>query len=154
MKLLASLSVVAATLALSSPVFAQAATKNVVVTADLTSVCRFAATGDLTTTVAYTAFQGTAASNTGTAGVECTRRTTAPTFTFDSSVGVVAGLTYTLATTYAETSSGAEPDGTAGSTGAPRTGTVTVTATIPANQAGSGAGGQTAATAKVLTVTF
>jgi hypothetical protein len=154
MKIATSLTVLAAALALSSPVFAQSATKNVVVSANLTSVCRFAATGDLTTTVAYTAFQGTDATNTGTAGVECTRSTAAPTFTFDSSVGIVAGLTYTVASAYAETSAGTAPDGTAGSLGSPRTGTVTVTATIPAGQAGSGTGGIAAATAKVLTVAF
>lgn len=155
MKLLASLSVAVATLILSAPVFAQSATKNVVVGATLTSVCRFAASTDMTIALGtYTAFQGTPLSNTGTAAIECTRHTTTPSFTFDATVGLIKGLTFTVASSYAAGSAGAAPDGvTPTDLGTPRTGTVTVTANIPAGQAGDGASGAATAT-KLLTVTF
>ncbi|HWI82606.1 hypothetical protein [Ramlibacter sp.] len=155
MKLLTSLSIIAATVALSSPAFAQSASKNVVVSASLTSVCRFATSTDMTIALGtYTAFQGTALSNTGTAAIECTRHTTTPTFSWDATVGLIKGLTFTVASAYAAGSAGTAPDGvTATDLGTPRTGTVTVTANIPAGQAGDGASGAASAT-KVLTVTF
>lgn len=147
--------VAAASIAIASPTFAQSATKSVTVSANLTSVCRFANSTGLGITVGYTAFQTTDASNTGTAAVECTRSATTPTLSFDSTIGVVAGLTYTVASSYSQTAAGADPAGSSATDlGTPRTGTVTVTATIPAGQAGSGASGTTAAAAKVLTVTF
>lgn len=160
-KLLTSLSVLTAALALSAPVSAQSANKNVIVSANLTSVCRFVTSADLGMTVDYTAFQSTDGTKTGTADIECTRSGPAPSFAFDSGTaaatasasGTVAGLSFSVATAYAETAAGAAPS--AGTPlGTPRTGTVTVTATIPAGQAGSGSSAVTAATAKVLTVTF
>lgn len=158
MKLLTPLSVFVTTLALSSPVFAQQATKNVVVSAALTSVCRFTTSVDLTISLGtYVAFQSAAATNTGSANIECTRHTNTPTLTFDTTVGLISGLTYTVAAgAFTETAVGAAPNGTdAAAVGTPRTGTVTVTASIPAGQAGSGAGGATAVTGtKVLTVAF
>lgn len=146
----------AASIVIVSPTFAQSATKSVTVSANLTSVCRFVDSNALAITVAYTAFQTSDATNTGTAGVECTRSATAPTLTFDSTIGVVAGLTYTVASAYSQSSAGTDPAGAlATDLGTARSGTVTVTATIPAGQAGSGASGTTAAaTAKVLTVKF
>lgn len=153
MKLLTQLSIVIAAAALAAPVFAQSANKNVVVSANLTSVCRFTTSTDLAMTVAYTAFQTTDGTQTGTAGVECTRSGATPTLAFDSTSGLVAGLAFSVASSYAQVSAGAAPDGT-NPLGTPRTGTVTVTATIPAGQAGSGSSGVVAATAKVLTVTF
>lgn len=158
MKLLTSLSIATVILALSSSVFAQSATKNVVVSAALTSVCRFVTSADLTISLGtYVAFQTGAATNTGSADIECTRHTNTPTLTFDSTVGLINGLTYTVAAgAFAQTGVGGAPDGvTAGDLGSPRTGTVTVTASIPGGQAGSGPGGATAGTGtKVLTVAF
>lgn len=157
MKLLTSLSIAAATLALSSPIFAQSASKNVVVSATLTSVCRFTTSTDMTIGLGtYVAFQGTAATNTGSATIECTRHTNTPSLTFDSTVGLINGLTYTVAAgAFSETDPGAAPNGTnPAALGTPRTGTVTVTASIPAGQAGSGAGGTSGTGTKLLTVAF
>lgn len=157
MKFLTALFVAASTLLASSPILAQSASKNVVVSATLTSVCRFTTSTDMTIALGtYTAFQGTALSNTGTANIECTRHTNTPTLSFDGTVGLINGLTFTVAAgAFTQVGLGAAPDGvTAGDLGSPRTGTVTVTASIPAGQAGSGAGGTSATGTKVLTVAF
>lgn len=157
MKLLTTLWITVATLAVTSPVLAQSTTKNVLVGATLTSVCRFTTSTDLTIALGtYTAFRATDLSSTGTADIECTRHSNTPTLTFDSTVGVINGLTYTVsAGGFVETGTGTPPDGvTATSLGTPRTGTVTVTASIPAGQAGSGAGGAAATGTKILTVAF
>lgn len=157
MKLLTTLWIAVATFAVASPALAQSATKNVVVGATLTSVCRFTTSTDMTIALGtYTAFQTTALSSTGAADIECTRHSNTPTLTFDTTVGVINGLTYTVsAGEFVETGAGTAPDGvTAGSLGTPRTGTVTVTASIPAGQAGSGASGVAATGTKVLTVAF
>lgn len=155
MKFLATLSLTFAALAFSSPVLAQSATKNVAVSATLTSLCRFTTSTDMTIALGtYVAFRGSDLSNTGTANIECTRGGSAPTLSFDSTVGLINGLTYTVAAgAFVEDQAGTAPDGTAASLGTPRTGTVTVTANIPAGQAGSGAGGAASDT-KVLTVAF
>lgn len=151
MKLATSLSVLTAAVALSSPVLAQSANKNIVVGATLTSVCRFTTSADLALPVTYVAFQSTDATKTGTASIECTRDGAAPTLSFDATSGTVAGLAFSLAQSYAQTSAGSAPDAT-NTLGLPRTGTVTVTATVPAGQAGSSTA--SASQTQVLTVTF
>lgn len=157
MKFLATLSVAFATLAFSSPVLAQSTSKNVAVSATLTSVCRFTTSADLTIALGtYAAFQSGALSNTGSANIECTRHSNTPTLSFDSTVGLINGLTYTVAAgAFVEVEAGAAPNGTDPTAlGTPRTGTVTVTASIPGGQAGSGAGGAPATGTKILTVAF
>lgn len=155
MKFLTGLSVAFATLALSSPILAQSASKNVVVSATLTSVCRFTTSTDLAIPLGtYTAFQTGELTDSASADIECTRHTTTPGFAFDTTVGLIKGLTFTVASSYAAGAAGAAPDGsTAGDLGTPRTGTVTVTASIPGGQAGDGLSGAASAT-KVLTVSF
>lgn len=158
MRFLTSLSILAATMAVSFPAFAQSATKNVVVSATLTSVCRFTSSLDLPIALGtYVAFRTTALTKSATADIECTRHTNTPTLTFDSEVGIINGLTYTVSVGpgFVEALPGNAPDGSAGSVGTPRTGSVTVTASIPPLQAGSGAGGlATEPVPKVLTVAF
>lgn len=138
-------------------VFAQSANKTVNVTATLTSLCRFttAGAGAATLTANYTAFTATAVAPSTTAAVECTRGTvTAPTFTWTGgTIGVVGGLVFQLSTVYTAGTAGTAPGGTLiTDVGTPRTGSVAITATFPAGQAGTS--GAVTPVAKTLTVTF
>ena len=154
MKTLRSLSILVAALALSSPVLAQSATKNVEVNATLTSVCLFDTATAIALTAAYTAFSGTAVEPTDTVNVQCTRGTSTPAIVFaGGTVGTVGGLVYELSAAYTGTTAGTAPAGSLISdVGTPRTGSFVVKASFPAGQAGTN--GINTAVVKQMTLTY
>ena len=147
--LLTSLAAAALSLAsLSASAAAVGATVsgNFTVSVTLAGVCKVTTDNPTVDFGTYTAF-GAAKTvvATGPIIVSCTRGLTAPVLTFDApgaSVGLLAGLNYTLGGTAgagavtAVTVAGAAADGTAGS-GAATTHSYTITGNMPAGQAGA-----------------
>ncbi|MBA2965315.1 MULTISPECIES: spore coat protein U domain-containing protein [Ramlibacter] len=141
------------------------ATKNLTLSATLSSQCRVAAASSGAINVAfgtYAAFSPSAVTASAvTINFECTRNLGAtPSFGWDalggatSGEGVLAGLRYALTATNGTRTNGAAPVlGTAGDIGTPDTYPVTVNASMPAGQAGTGPSGAASAT-RTLTVTF
>ena len=148
--LLTSLAAAALSLAsLSASAAAVGATVsgNYTVSVILSPLCKVTTNNPTVNFGTYTAFQTNAAAGvaTGPIIVSCTRGLAAPVLAFDTpgaSVGLLAGLNYTLGGTAgagavtAVTVAGAAADGTAGS-GAATTHSYTITGNMPAGQAGA-----------------
>lgn len=158
MKLLTSLSIAAATLALSVPVFSQSASKNVNVNATLTDACVFNDATVVTLNANYAAFGPEVNVPSSPIGVQCTRGTTPPKVSFDGAaagpaVGTVGGLAFEVTAAFTPGLNGSPPTGTdINDLGSAKTGSFVVNARFPAGQAGT-TGTNTAVT-KVMTLTF
>jgi hypothetical protein len=123
-------------------------TNNFTVAVNLTSQCRALASGTLTSDFGtYTAFGAAASAPAISVNFECTRGFAPTSVAFDTvgadstaaGVGVIAGLQYTLTA-----AAGAVVAGTAASSTTIGTGDTrpySITGTMPAGQAGTGAGG-------------
>jgi hypothetical protein len=169
------LSLIAAAVVLaSSGAFAGTATDQFDVSIDFTGGCSVqTAVADFTFT--YVAF-GAAQSTTQSTVFKCSRGLT-PTFSFDNpgaaqtgatnvalatavtGEGVIAGVRYTLSGATSRSTTGtaaaAGANGTAGTNGSADEYTVAITAAIPGNQAGTGAGGAGALTqTRTLTISY
>lgn len=155
-----TLAVVAAFAALAPSASAQAVSGTVTTQVNLTSQCRWqGGTAPVGVTVdfgTYVAFQTTANPGSTPAVVfECTRGFgTTPTIAWDgaTSGGVVAGLNYTLTVSAPARVGGSAA--TAASIGTADAVTYTLGGTMPANQAGAGAGGTVQTATRTLTVSF
>jgi hypothetical protein len=167
------LSLIAAAIALaSSSAFAATTTDSFDVTVNFTGACAVkTAASDMSFN--YTSFGAAQSTSTSTV-FECSRGLT-PTFQFDdtgaaqtgsaaaalgtaiSGEGVISGVRYTLAGTTAKTTTGtaasAGTGGTGGSNGTADEYTISITAAVPGNQAGSGTGASGTQT-RTLTITY
>jgi hypothetical protein len=155
MKLLKTLSLLAATLVMSSTVSAQvSATKDVVVDATLTSACVFDSATAVNLTAVYPAFSTAAVEPEDSVTVQCTRGGGTPSVNFaGGTLGVVGGLVFQLSAAWANGVAGSAPAGALiTDVGSPRTGTFTVKASFPAGQAGTT--GATTPVTKEMTLTF
>lgn len=139
---------------------AQSLSGDVEVKVNLTSKCRVKAGGPAVVDFGvYQAFGAVVNAPTSTVTFQCTRSFGGtPTATWDAvggtaaGVGVIEGLQYTLSVT-----AGARTGGTAASvttTGTPDEVAYTVGGTMPAGQAGTGAGGTVQTATRTLLVTF
>jgi hypothetical protein len=167
------LSLIAAAIALaSSSAFAATTTDSFDVSVNFTGACGVkTAASDMSFT--YTSFGAAQSASTSTV-FECSRGLT-PTFQFNDNggtqtgsaaaalgtaitgEGVISGIRYTLSGTTAKTQTGsaasAGTGGTGGSNGTADEYTVSITAAVPANQAGSGTGASGTHT-RVLTISY
>lgn len=141
MKKLLLTSLAAAALSLASlSASALTATGNFTVSVQLAAKCEVTVDNPTVDFGTYTSFQLGAATGvaTGPITVRCTRGLAAPVLTFDApgaSVGLLAGLNYTLSSAAASASAGGVATGVAGS-GSATTHSYTLSGNMPAGQAG------------------
>ena len=165
------LSLIAAALTLAtSGAFAGSVGSNFDVSVTFTSSCTVSAAA-APMAFTYTAFGAVQNKSTSTT-FSCTRSLVAPSFSFDNTVGtgstaansgtitgegVIAGLRYTLSaavpTAAAGTAASAGAGGTGGSNGTADTYAVSISAQMPANQAGDALAPATTQT-RVLTIAY
>lgn len=152
MKKLLLTSLAAAALSLVSlSASAAIATGNFTVSVQLAAKCEVTVDNPTVDFGTYTSFQTGAATGTATGPItlRCTRGLAAPALTFDApgaSVGLIAGLNYTLSSGGAVSVNGAAATGTAGS-GSATTHSYTLSGNMPAGQAGQCATAGSAASA-------